>query len=156
MELLRATLSQAGFDKAQGCMRTNEFLGQLVGGEKIMNEFSYNVSVDVLQPGASCGADSPSSNIFGNPSTTQPWGFNLYGHHLCLSVTYVGPQMVISPTFFGAEPDVIDEGKHRGLRLFKGEEVDGLRLMQSLNSNLQREAQLYSDVSLSAIPCTSR
>ena len=41
--LLKASMSEAGFEKAQGCMRTNEFLGQLVGGEKIMNEFSYNV-----------------------------------------------------------------------------------------------------------------
>jgi hypothetical protein len=43
LALLKASMSQAGFEKAQGCMRTNEFLGQLVGGEKIMNEFSYNL-----------------------------------------------------------------------------------------------------------------
>lgn len=92
------------------------------------------------------------SNIFGTPSSSDPWGFSLYGHHLCLAITFVGSQMVISPTFFGAEPDVIDEGKHKGLTLFRGEEIDGLRLMQSLRSELQKKAQLYPDASLYAEP----
>lgn len=56
--------------------------------------------------------------------------------------------MVISPTFFGAEPDVIDEGKHNGLTLFRGEELSGLKLMQSLSPELQKQAQLYPNVSL--------
>ena len=86
-------------------------------------------------------------NIFGTPSETDPWGFSLYGHHLCIAIAFVGPQMVISPTFFGAEPDVIDAGKHKGLTLFRGEELDGLRLMQSLKPELQKRAQLYPDVS---------
>ncbi|CAD6569646.1 MAG: hypothetical protein CYPHOPRED_003499 [Cyphobasidiales sp. Tagirdzhanova-0007] len=51
--------------------------------------------------------------------------------------------MTISPTFFGAEPDVIDEGKHNGLRLFRREEIGGLRLMQSLDKAAQKKAQLY-------------
>lgn len=88
------------------------------------------------------------SNLFGTPSTTEPWGFNFYGHHLCLNITFVGRQMVISPTFFGAEPDIIDEGKHKGLTLFRGEEVDGLKLMQGLSEALRTKAQLYPNVSL--------
>lgn len=55
--------------------------------------------------------------------------------------------MVISPTFMGAEPDVIDEGKHKGLTLFRGEELGGLRLMQGLEEGLRKKAQLYEDVS---------
>ena len=54
--------------------------------------------------------------------------------------------MTISPTFFGAEPDVIDEGKHKGLTLFRGEEVSGLKLMQQLSPELQKQAQLFPNV----------
>ena len=92
------------------------------------------------------------SNIFGVPSTTEPWGFNYFGHHLCLSITFIGPQMTISPTFFGAEPDVIDEGIHKGLTLFRDEEIDGLRLMQDLVPDMQKKAQLYPDVRFAFLP----
>lgn len=54
--------------------------------------------------------------------------------------------MTISPTFFGAEPDVIDEGKHKGLTLFRGEEMSGLKLMQQLSPELQKQAQLFPNV----------
>lgn len=128
MDLLRSSMSEKGFEKAKGCMWTNEFLGLLVGGEKIMNEYSYNL------------------NIFGTPSIVTPWGFNYYGHHLCLNIAFVGHQMTISPTFFGAEPDVIDSGKHKGLRLFRAEEIQGLRLMQSLDKEVQKQAQLYPNM----------
>ena len=50
--------------------------------------------------------------------------------------------MVIGPTFLGAEPDRIDEGPHTGLRLFRTEELEGLKLMQGLPSNLQQKATL--------------
>ena len=54
--------------------------------------------------------------------------------------------MTISPTFLAAEPDVIDEGTHKDLVLFRGEEVGGLRLMQSLDKKLQKKARLYPNV----------
>ena len=57
--------------------------------------------------------------------------------------------MTISPTFMGAEPDIIDEGKHKGVMLFRGEEKAGLKLMQSLEPALQKKAQLYPNVRIS-------
>jgi len=50
--------------------------------------------------------------------------------------------MVIGPTFMGAEPDRIDEGPHAGLRLFRAEEMESLKLMQSLPKELQEKATL--------------
>ena len=79
-----------------------------------MNECSYNFS------------------LFGEPSTTAPWGWQMHGHHLALNCLVIGKQIVISPTFMGAEPNIIDEGPHAGLTIFNEEERSGLALMRSL------------------------
>lgn len=50
--------------------------------------------------------------------------------------------MVVGPTFMGAEPDFIDVGPHKGMRLFRNEEVLALDSMQSLSSENQKKAWL--------------
>ena len=62
-------------------MRTNAFLGELVNAPLVMNQYSYNFS------------------LFGEPSRTQPWGWSLFGHHLCLNCFVLNQQMVLSPDF---------------------------------------------------------
>lgn len=132
--MLEATLSPAGYKKALGAMRVNGFLGDLVGAPKVMNEFSYNFC------------------LFGEPSTTQPWGFSFYGHHLCLNVFLVARQIVISPWFTGAEPNLIDDGPYAGTRILENEEVLGLQLMQSLPAEQQAVAQVYKEMRDPAMP----
>lgn len=123
--LLRASLSPAGYEKARGCMLTNAFLGELCNLPALMNEWSYNFV------------------LFGEPSAQHPWGWSLYGHHLVLNCFVLGRQMVISPTFMGAEPNVIDAGPHAGLSLFNDEEQIGLELMRSLPDGVREKAITY-------------
>jgi len=108
-------------------MRINHFLGEVVKLPKIMNKYSYNFL------------------LFGTPSTSnsQPWGWLLYGHHLCISCFFRGSQIVISPTFTGAEPNIIDEGEWKGTAILHEEGRLGLELMQSLQPEQQRRAQIY-------------
>ncbi len=134
LQVIAASLSAKGFEKARGCMLTNAFLGQLCQLENIMNEWSYNFL------------------LFGEPSLDQPWGWNLYGHHLCLNVFILGGQMVISPTFMGAEPNVIDAGPHQGLKLFDVEQEVGLALMRSLPDAQRDQATIYRQLKDPAMP----
>lgn len=134
MGLLHASLSNAGYEKAVGSMRTNAFLGQLCGLENLMNEWSYNIL------------------LFGTPSASEPWGWSLYGHHLALNCFVLGGQMVISPTFMGAEPNIVDAGPHAGLSLFSDEEDFGLELMRSLSPDMQNRAQTYAEMHDPAMP----
>ncbi|RFN44218.1 hypothetical protein FIE12Z_11544 [Fusarium flagelliforme] len=134
MGLLKATLSVQGYEKAVAAMRINGFLGDLVESRTIMNEFSYNFV------------------LFGRPRTDQPWGFSFYGHHLCLNVFLYKSQMVISPWFTGAEPNLIDDGPHKGTRILDVEERLGLQLMQNLNAAQQSQAQIYKDMHDEAMP----
>ncbi|RYP78773.1 hypothetical protein DL770_006832 [Monosporascus sp. CRB-9-2] len=149
--VLRAALSPEGYEKALAAMRINHFLGELVGGQKVMNQHSYNFV------------------LFGaEPSTTRPWGFSFYGHplvainavvadsrtpvDLCLSVFLYRTQIVVSPWFTGAEPNVIDDGPWRGTRILDEEERLGLRLMQSLTPEQQERAQTYKQMKDPAMP----
>jgi hypothetical protein len=134
MSLLRASLSPSGFAKARGCMQTNAFLGQLCDLPTVMNEWSYNFL------------------LFGRPSEHEPWGWNIYGHHLALNCFVQGRQMVISPTFMGAEPNIIDAGPYAGLILFDDEEKIGLQLMRSLSPDLREKAITYRQMQDPAMP----
>jgi hypothetical protein len=134
LEILKATLSPEGFDKATSAMRINHFLGELVDGQKVMNEFSYNFV------------------LFGTPSITRPWGFSFYGHHLILNMFFYQRQMVISPWFTGAEPNEIDDGRWNGTTIMRHEEAKGLKLMQSLPPELQQRAQTYKLMHDPAMP----
>lgn len=157
LAVLRAALSPEGYEKAVAAMRINGFLGQLVGGPRVMNEFSYNFVLFGGDTTTSSHASEPESEslipaVF---SATKPWGFSFYGHHLCLSVFLHRGQMVISPWFTGAEPNLIDEGPWDGTRILGEEERLGLQLMQSLGSTspaLQARARTYASMKDAAMP----
>ncbi|KAH7376751.1 hypothetical protein B0T11DRAFT_346887 [Plectosphaerella cucumerina] len=136
LKVLETTLSPEGYEKAIGAMRINGFLGELVQVQKVCNEFSYNFV------------------LFGNPSTTAPWGFSFYGHHLCLNILLYRSQIIISPWFTGAEPNVIDNPEHpdANTRILHVEESLGLRLMQSLSAEKQAKAQVYKLLKDHAMP----
>lgn len=134
MAVLRATLSQEGYEKAVGAMRINGFLGELVRSPAVMNEFSYNFV------------------LFGEPSATTPWGFSFYGHHLCLNIFFYKSQIVISPWFTGAEPNLIDEGPYKGTRILETEEKLGLQLMQSFTPEQQARITTFTEMHDPAMP----
>jgi hypothetical protein len=54
-----------------------------------------------------------------------------------------GGHISITPTFTGAEPNMIDEGEHSGTELLRQEGILGLELMQSLPVSTQKQAQTY-------------
>jgi len=134
LRLLQASMSPKGFAKAVDCMRINHFLGQLVNAAKVMNEYSYNFC------------------LFGEPSLNEPWGWQYFGHHLCLNCFIVGKAMTISPSFMGAEPNEIDVGPYAGTTIFRDEERIGLELMQSLPQDRRDRAQIYRQMKDPAMP----
>lgn len=125
LSVMEASLSREGFKKALATMWINDFLGELCEIPKIMNKYSYNFLV------------------FGNPSSVEPWGWSLYGHHLCLNVFLKGTQIVASPIFTGAEPNMIDSGEFAGNRILEEEGNFGLKLMQSLPDTTKAKAQIF-------------
>ena len=123
--VLKAAFSPEGYEKALTAMRINQFLGEICHMPKIMNKYSYNFLV------------------FGNPSTEKAWGWSLYGHHLCIKVFLLGPQVAISPTFAGAEPNIIDEGEFSGTSILQIEGNLGLKLIKNLPDMLKEEEWIF-------------
>ncbi|KAK4619394.1 hypothetical protein CLAFUW4_10862 [Fulvia fulva] len=125
LSILSATFPPEGYAKALAAMRINHFLGDLCSVPQLMNQYSYNFL------------------LFGSPSSTEAWGWSLYGHHLCLSVFLKGGDIIISPTFTGAEPNLIDAGPWKGTAILHKEGELGLKLMQSLSQGEQKTAQIF-------------
>lgn len=115
-------------------MRINGFLGAIVGLPALMNEFSYN------------------SALYGQPSETEPWGWQLFGHHVAINCLVAGTQMVMTPVFFGAEPNCIDEGPHQGAFVFQDRIRLGRELIQSLPEFQQQKARTFQEMVDPAMP----
>ena len=95
MNVLRAALSGKGYQITRDVMRLNQFLGDLVGGPAVLGEWAFIFC------------------LFGAPSESEPWGWQLFGHHLSLNCLVIGGHMVLTPCFFGAEPNYADTGPVR-------------------------------------------
>lgn len=122
--LLDVALSPKGFELARDIMRLNETLGELNGDNFVeYGEFKYFLS------------------FMGTPSASEPWGFQLDGHHLILNYFVLGNQVVMTPAFWGSEPAVAASGKYAGLRIMDAEQEQALALIRALDEN-QRDAAI--------------
>ena len=115
--LLRESLSQRGFEEALDLMHLNETVLEMTGRLSEYGEDLYWLS------------------IMGTPSATEPWGWQWDGHHLIINYFILGDQVVVTPTFLGAEPVHAMIGKYAGVRTFKGDEDRGLALFRALSES---------------------
>jgi len=134
MAVLRASLSPEGYRRMRDTMKLNGYLGQLVGAPRLMGQWCYRV------------------HFVGQPSTTEPWGWQLAGHHCCLTCFFVGEQMTVTPSFTGVEPNHCDEGEFAGVNVFDDEEREGLLFCQGLSAEQRSKAILYDTISPDGLP----
>jgi len=79
--------------------------------------------------------------VFGDPTTEEPWGWKIEGHHLSLNFSSATGRMVaVTPAFFGANPAEIRQGPRAGLRVLGGEEDLARQLIQSCSDEQRAEA----------------
>ncbi|WP_116453664.1 DUF3500 domain-containing protein [Blastococcus litoris] len=135
LALMRASLSPEGYELAHAMMLINGFLGEVVGLETVLNEFSYNVA------------------LYGEPDLRAPWGWQLFGHHCAVNCLVVEGRMVVSPVFLGAEPDEIDAGPRAGLRDVFADRIElGTALMAALPEEQRRAVTVYEQMVDPAMP----
>jgi hypothetical protein len=128
MELVRTCVSPEGFEKIEQARSANLYLGEVYDLRHILNEWSFHFL------------------LFGEPSLTEPWGWSLYGHHIALNCLVLGRQIVLSPTFLGVEPTVIDRGHDDRFTLFEPESVQGLALMRCLAPEQRERAVIFTEM----------
>ena len=118
--LLRESLSAKGLQLSRDIMRLNHTLGELNGDNFVeYGEWLYWVTV------------------MGEPSATEPWGWQLDGHHLIINYFVLGDQVVMTPLFVGSEPVVAESGTFAGTSILQEEQNAGLEMLLAL-SDAQR------------------
>ena len=125
-DLMRGALSARGFEKSRAVMRLNGYLAELVKNFEEYGEYLYHLTV------------------MGVPSPTEPWGWQLDGHHLVINYFVLGDQVVMTPTFMGSEPVTATSGQYAGTRVLQEEQDKGLAFMQALTPEQQTRATLQS------------
>jgi hypothetical protein len=126
-DLLKAGLSAKGLEKSRNIMRLNETIGEMTKRYEEYGEGLYNLTV------------------MGEPSASNPWGWQLDGHHLIINYFVLGDQVVMTPTFMGSEPVRADGGKYAGTIVMQDEQNKGLALMQALTPEQQKKATLQPE-----------
>jgi hypothetical protein len=123
--LLGAALSARGLKLSRDIMRLNHTLGELNNDNFVeYGEWLYWLTV------------------MGRPSSTEPWGFQLDGHHLILNYFVLGDQVVMTPMFVGSEPVTAQGGKYKGTTILQDEQSQGIALLHALDEAQRRKAVL--------------
>lgn len=123
-KLIQESLSAKGLQLSKDIMKTDQTLKELNNGSLDYDEELYFLT------------------IMGQPSSTEPWGWQIDGHHLVINYFILRDQVVMSPVFMGGEPIITTSGKYKGNTLFQDEQNFGLALMQSLTQEQQKEATI--------------
>lgn len=123
--LLRTSLSAKGLQLTRDIMRLNHTLGEINGDDfQQYGEWLYWITV------------------MGTPSETEPWGWQLDGHHANVNYFVLGDQVVMTPTFLGSEPVAATAGKYKGVAILQTEQDKGLALVRALTGPQREKAIL--------------
>ncbi len=121
--LLKASLSARGLTLTRDIMRLNHTLGELNDNDFVQyGEWFYWITV------------------MGTPSATEPWGWQLDGHHVIINYYVQGDQVVMTPTFIGSEPVTATSGKYAGTSVLQDEQNTALAFINSLDATARAKA----------------
>ena len=129
LRLVRAALSEAGYDKASKIMLLEAVLRELEGENR-------NWARD---------PEKYYMTIFGKPSDTDAWALSFEGHHLSLNFAFRDGKLVDStPQFFAANPGTIMNEVSgplgKGTRVLREEEDLAFKLVQALTEAQSKQA----------------
>lgn len=124
--LMRAGLSAKGFERSRNVMKLNGYLGDVLSRHEEYSEWFYHLTV------------------MGVPSDTEPWGWQLDGHHLIVNYFVLGDQVVMTPTFMGSEPVTATEGRFAGATVMQDEQNKGLAFMRALSEEQRATATVQA------------
>jgi len=120
-QLLRSSLSQAGYRKARSIMNLEKLLYSIESPEtrERRDYLKYYFT------------------LFGDPREAKTWGLSVEGHHLSLNFVFEGANMVAStPQFYATNPAEVktpnELGFELGAAVLKEEEQLGFELINSL------------------------
>jgi Protein of unknown function (DUF3500) len=135
LAVVEKCLSPKGFELVRNSMLVNEALGGI-----------FNFYTDTFREWAVW------FTIFGEPSTTKPWGWQLMGTHIDINCTIIDGTIMLEPLFLGAELCEIKEGPFQGLEVYAAERDAAIALGRSLSGAQRAQAILYSSMLSTDLP----
>lgn len=125
--MLQSVLSDTGATKVKGIMALEEILREIEGSSlRYRDPMRYAFT------------------LYGQPGEA-PWGWRIDGHHLALNVSVTTQNtLIMTPLFLGSNPARIPLGKLKGERIQSVEYNGALELINSLSSEQQEQAILFS------------
>jgi hypothetical protein len=108
-------------------MRLNHTLGELTGEPDRYSQWFYWLT------------------FMGEPSETEPWGWQVDGHHLVVNYFVLGNQVVMSPLFTGSEPVIAESGRYKGTRVMEPERDKAYAVYVSLTDEQKKAAELSKE-----------
>lgn len=138
LDLLRSSLSEDGYNKAQTIRELEQVLFEREGRAVRDRELYFFM-------------------IFGDPSATGTWGWRYEGHHISQNWTIVNGQATAStPQFFGTNPAEVRSGPMAGTRVLAKEEDHARALLGSLSQELMALAVISNEAPDDILTTTDR
>lgn len=125
-DLMSTSLSAKGLKLSRNIMKLNYTLAEINNDFDRYREWLYWIT------------------IMGEPSETEPWGWQMDGHHLIINYFVLGDQVVMTPLFVGSEPVIAETGKYKGIEILQDEQDSGLEILRSLNDKQKNDAVIAS------------
>lgn len=131
LAVIESSLSARGYQLTRNVMKLNAWLGELIGQYlDSLTEWTYLFA------------------IFGDPGRSEPWGWQLWGHHLDVTCVIIGNQIVLTPTFMGAEPNFAADGT----RALDEERAVGFDMYDTLTPAQRTAATLHRSMRAADLP----
>jgi len=141
-ELLRASLSSQGYQKAAGVIRLDD-----INRAQQIARLAPDATVYAKAQAESFGSDNYFISFFGDPRRDAHWGWLVQGHHLAVSFTVADGKTAFLPMFVGATPLAVAENVETGWSALAQEVTRGVELVTALT-----ESQRKIAISPAAVP----
>ncbi|WP_229219123.1 DUF3500 domain-containing protein [Dyadobacter sediminis] len=128
MAMVQLVLSPEGYSKAE----------QIIDLENVLRVVESRPANDTYRD-----PENFAFLIFGNPGSSDPWGWRVEGHHLSLHFSSVNGEITYTPSFMGSNPGkVLADVPQKGKRILKSEQDLAFELLHSMNASQHEKAVL--------------
>ncbi|HET7610033.1 MAG TPA: DUF3500 domain-containing protein, partial [Gammaproteobacteria bacterium] len=141
-DLLRASLSSQGYQKAAGVIRLDD-----INRAQQVARLAPNATAFQKAQAEGFGSGNYFVLFFGDPRRDARWGWLLQGHHLALNFTVADGKTAFLPMFVGATPLAVAENVETGWSALAQEVTRGVELVTALT-----ESQRKAAISSAAVP----
>ncbi len=140
-QMMQLSLSSQGYAKAQSIMWLDDILRE-IEQRNIDSGANDSAIARVLVKNRSSG--NYAIAMFGDPGNGH-WGWKISGHHLAVNISVVSGQIGMTPTFYGSNPRVIQEGPYAGFTPLSAERLLGLRFFNTLTDEQRDRAVIHKE-----------